>query len=71
MCLSLARPNNAAGVKEEALQASQIMYTELVAAFMIENDILSVTLGGIPPLPSGDENMMNEDCNSEEYRTGK
>lgn len=34
---------NAAG-GTEAAHSSQIMYTQLVAAFMIENDILSVTL---------------------------
>lgn len=30
---------------------------------MIENDILSVTLGGFLQLLSRDENMMNEDSN--------
>lgn len=46
ICPSLARPNNAAGVREAA-QAALIMYTELEAAFMIESDILFVTLGGL------------------------
>lgn len=63
VCLSLATPNNAAGAGvNEAAQASLIIYTELVADFMIENDILSVTLGGFLLLLSGDENMMNEGC---------
>lgn len=45
ICLSLASPKNAAGVKKAA-QAALIMYTELEAAFMLENDILFATLGG-------------------------
>lgn len=43
MSFFLARPNNAAG-GTEAAHFSLIMYTQLVAAFMMENDILSVTL---------------------------
>lgn len=43
MSFCLVRPNNAAG-GTEAAHASLIMYTQLVAAFMIEDDILSVTL---------------------------
>ena len=56
---------------KEAAQASLIMYTQPMAAFMIENDILSVTLGGLLQLLSREENMMNEDCNSKEYRREK
>ena len=47
------------------------MYTQRVIAFMMENDILSVTLGGFVQLLSRDENRTNEDCNSKEYWIGK
>lgn len=58
------------GVKEAA-HTSLIIYTEPVAVFMIENDILAVTLWGFLQLLSTNENMMNEDCNSKEYGIGK
>lgn len=55
----------------EAAHTSLIIYTEPVALFMIANDILSVTLWGFLRWLSTNESMMNEDCNSKEYRTGK
>lgn len=60
MSFFLAKPNDAAG-GTEAAHSSLIMYTQLVAAFMIENDILPVS-GAFLLLLSRDGNQMNEDC---------